>query len=513
MLLAKDLTELQLWNISAIERIASAFSFISVVFIITSFLMLPEFQKPITRLIFYASAGNFFMCVATMISRAPIHSTEIIHPNLCRTQAFLIQMFMPADALWALAMGVNLFSAFYFQVTELQRYRLEMCYIAFCYGAPCIVASVLLLVATEERGPIYGNATLWCWITSDWDDYRMYLFYGPIWIICILIILILIRLCYTMVMNRLNLSAQTHWTDPTVAQNTGGGTGTKTKRFSSRSKPASPIPLQDMSSRGNTTQDQTPGFFTQALQKHISGCGSGDLPDLPAHLPGTYPAEPKQKYRIATIFGAAYINAKRLFFRQPPRASQHRNTASADAALKLIATVALFFFFIMLITWIPSSANRLYSVVYPGHVSLPLLYLAAGVLPLQGFWNCVIYCYITRKACKDLFMNLRQHRRWSADSLRSAFAEQPGNHRTTSGGIITSIPSRTPSRTRTPSRPISHPAGFHASGSGARYNARPFEDEDGSVTSFEWNNTEASCPNWSRRPNQGSRHMLDLDNV
>lgn len=56
----------------------------------------------------------------------------------------------------------------------------------------------------------------------------------------------------------------------------------------------------------------------------------------------------------------------------------------------------------MLVTWIPSSANRLYSLAADGQISLPLEYMSAFVLPLQGFWNALIYCTTSWKACKML---------------------------------------------------------------------------------------------------------------
>lgn len=66
---------------------------------------------------------------------------------------------------------------------------------------------------------------------------------------------------------------------------------------------------------------------------------------------------------------------------------------------------ALLFFTALLITWIPSTANRVYSVVNTGQVSLGLEYASAFVLPLQGFWNGLIYIFTTRRACKKLIDN------------------------------------------------------------------------------------------------------------
>ena len=81
--------------------------------------------------------------------------------------------------------------------------------------------------------------------------------------------------------------------------------------------------------------------------------------------------------------------------------------------------VAVLFFLAMMITWIPSSANRVYSVVHPGQVSLPLQFASAFVLPLQGFWNALIYTTTSLPACKQLWRQIREGRRISGSGFRS----------------------------------------------------------------------------------------------
>ena len=45
----------------------------------------------------------------------------------------------------------------------------------------------------------------------------------------------------------------------------------------------------------------------------------------------------------------------------------------------------------VLVTWTPSSINRVYTLVYPSRNSYGLNIASAAVLPLQGVWNAVIY--------------------------------------------------------------------------------------------------------------------------
>lgn len=92
-------------------------------------------------------------------------------------------------------------------------------------------------------------------------------------------------------------------------------------------------------------------------------------------------------------------------------------TIEANRAAWGYTKVAVLFFSAMLITWIPSSANRLYGVAHPGQISIPLTYAAAFVLPLQGFWNCLIYMITSLNACKEL-LGWMGMKRFSDGTLR-----------------------------------------------------------------------------------------------
>lgn len=94
----------------------------------------------------------------------------------------------------------------------------------------------------------------------------------------------------------------------------------------------------------------------------------------------------------ASMYGASTSHPK----------SRRKAAIDANNAAWSYTKVAMLFFTAMLVTWIPSSANRLYSLAAGGEISLPLEYMSALVLPLQGFWNALIYCTTSWKACKML---------------------------------------------------------------------------------------------------------------
>lgn len=59
------------------------------------------------------------------------------------------------------------------------------------------------------------------------------------------------------------------------------------------------------------------------------------------------------------------------------------------------------FGFAVLITWIPSSINRLYSLTHHDRISFSLSVASGCVLPLQGFWNTLIYFTTSWKIVRE----------------------------------------------------------------------------------------------------------------
>jgi hypothetical protein len=113
----------------------------------------------------------------------------------------------------------------------------------------------------------------------------------------------------------------------------------------------------------------------------------------------------------------------------PP--ARQRAVFEANSAMVSYTKVAGLFFIAMMITWIPSSANRLYSVVNPEQVSVALECLAAFVLPLQGFWNALIYATTSLPACRSLWKQVREKKRLSGSgirNLRRGFPETAESH-------------------------------------------------------------------------------------
>lgn len=76
-------------------------------------------------------------------------------------------------------------------------------------------------------------------------------------------------------------------------------------------------------------------------------------------------------------------------------------TTSPEAlAVRAYCKYAVLFFLALLITWVPSSANRVYALSMSNQYHFGLTYASSFVLPLQGFWNMVIYITVSWRVFK-----------------------------------------------------------------------------------------------------------------
>jgi len=100
-----------------------------------------------------------------------------------KTMANTSYRFMCADALWTLAMACNVYLTFYYKFDAEKLRTMEKWYFLGCYGVPFIPALVYIFIDTNGHR-MYGNATLWCWVSGSYDYMRIATFYGPVWFVC-----------------------------------------------------------------------------------------------------------------------------------------------------------------------------------------------------------------------------------------------------------------------------------------------------------------------------------------
>lgn len=161
------------------ERVNSCVSILGIVFVVLTYLFAPGFNKPINRLIFFATWGNLGSNIAALISEAGPTAGQL--SPLCQFQAFLVQMFLGVDCYWACCMALNVYLVFFRGYTVEQLRSLDNAYLLVCYGLSFIPALIFIFLSTKDRGHIYGPAIIWCWITEEWDFMRIAFLYGIVW--------------------------------------------------------------------------------------------------------------------------------------------------------------------------------------------------------------------------------------------------------------------------------------------------------------------------------------------
>ncbi|KAL1836099.1 hypothetical protein VTJ49DRAFT_5571 [Mycothermus thermophilus] len=450
---------------SILERACSVLSMVGSMFVITTFSCSKLFHKPINRLVFYATIGNLMANVGTLMSTSFTHDPT--SPG-CQIQAFLLQMFMPADALWMLSMAINVHLTFYFSFDARRLRKMEVPYLLCCYGIPFIVSLTLVFIETPGRGRIYGSAKLWCWITPKWNYLRVALFYGPVWIIIFITFAIYIRAGREIYNKHKSLKEFRFSTSSFEPEHPPGGvndpfSSVKTTEVHISSEMADrDRPMDMISPEGSSTtsggsiehqQSQTTGplqkpppaaysvTISSNRHQHSHRASHEDVatntpntnrPNQAPHPPNTaltltpttttgsitlHPIPTNHTISTSRRNNSTTTGHQTLTSpTSPPSCTQtsagsstfrRRSVYQASKATWSYTKCALLFFTALCVTWIPSSASRVYSLAHGGNPSLPLQYVAAFVLPLQGFWNAIIYVTTSWGACRMLWADLR----------------------------------------------------------------------------------------------------------
>ncbi|KAI5462775.1 hypothetical protein BGZ63DRAFT_412544 [Mariannaea sp. PMI_226] len=357
--------------LSIIERVCSCFSLLGSIFIISTFCCSKAFHKPINRLVFYASIGNFTVNIFTLIA-----TTYIDRPASagCQIQAFMIEWLLGADPLWTLAMATNVYLRIYHKYDTTALKKFEIIYILICYGIPFIPSFIFLFVTGHNGVKMYGNAILWCWLSQKWRLLRILIIYGPVWIFILITFFIYGRIGCDLIHNHRQVRNLSR-------------TDIETSTSTSTRVDTGAIRASDSRTNG------PPKLPTKPIPQEHRGSGSGS---------GTSQASCPDN----SVSAAANDSNNR-----------NRTTTPALSRAELqYAKCALLFFTAMLVTWLPSTANRVYLLIHPDSEAPALEYMSAAVLPLQGFWNAMIYMVTSWAACRVVFGQI-MHIGRSADML------------------------------------------------------------------------------------------------
>lgn len=376
---------------------------------------------------------------------------------------------MPADAFWTLAMAVNVYLTFYHKFDAERLRRMEPIYLVCCYGIPFVPAFTYIFIQTKERGRFYGNATLWCWVTSKWDIWRIATFYGPVWLVICTTFFIYLRAGGQIYRKHKQLrqfsNTQTqHEPEPAhgMSPTADGGFGnTKTTEVFVTSEvianPGNAIDMAPLGRRGSgaaghggavaVVGGRVAAVSNAAYSVTISSNARRDSSGYDGVLP-TQPDSAHHHHMAAPITPSMPPPPTSAGLR-PAATTARRAAMQRDNAAWSYTKCAILFFTALLVTWIPSSANRVYSVIYTNQVESNLEFMSAFVLPLQGFWNAIIYIVTSWKATKAIFVRERsrdsshhgythgRHLQHQNSSAGAHGGKGPGHHASTPSSAAT----------------------------------------------------------------------------
>ncbi|KAK8191160.1 uncharacterized protein BKA78DRAFT_313546 [Phyllosticta capitalensis] len=424
----------QVYGIEVAERVGSSISLVSTLIIFVTFWAFPIFRKPINRLIVYASVGNILTNIATIMSIGPITADHGATAQ-CRFQGFLIQMFMPADAFWTFCMALNVYLTFFKNSTSRDLRKYEKYYILACYGIPFIPAILYIILDVTMDTGIYGPAVLWCWVSSSHEWMRIAFFYAPVWLVILANFFIYAKTGGRIWRERRALQAFENSSDPgSVIENpfttmTSNGV-TRITEIQVTSEAIEESADSDRSGAGSRTSfasnrdtgdaaisDPTPEQTltrTPTTRSWRERWAANPTAPVNGQSDPASTSVPKTPWVTETEHTAS-ISAGRPMPQDLDVEGQRPTTGRKPSLARLqpnrnalgYAVVSIWMFLAILLVWLPSSANRVYSLTHPNQTNFGLNLIAAIVLPMQGFCNLTIYIATSWNQCKAAFVQVR----------------------------------------------------------------------------------------------------------
>ncbi|POR35837.1 Cyclic AMP receptor-like protein A [Tolypocladium paradoxum] len=410
-----------------IERTGAGLSMVAIFLTVLTFVVFKKLRTTPNLFLVFASIADAGASTASMMGYDGLRMGQ--NSSLCQAQAFIFEWC--SDPWWSFAMAVNVFLVFFYNANPASFRKYLWVYCLVCFGGPMIPAIALISIRGDPRGPVYGDAAvsasikprpnrqltvrqLWCWIGPNWSLVRLYAYYIPIWVCILLSIVIYFAVGYHVFHHRNQLlNMGLHEKDPRKPSRSGSDGGDSAEE-ARQSRTLSVMGVVRTNTIWQSLTRRYNGYGTVVTEVKVT---SG-LPDLEHH---DLPATPTQAYTTSGIASSSSWAARlhgggldlgdgrQKFETICSSDHQHKPRATLLGKLRSVASTAslklkrldpvkmaylrtsFIFAFAVLITWIPSSINRLYSLTNEGRISFQLSVASGCVLPLQGVWNAIIY--------------------------------------------------------------------------------------------------------------------------
>ncbi|KAK8138524.1 g-protein coupled receptor [Apiospora sp. TS-2023a] len=393
----------QVNTIVVFERVGASLSITGVLLILIAFAAFKRLRTVPNTFIIFASFANLGASVACLIGYSGIEAGP--DSALCQTQAFMFEMFMQSDPWWSFAMAVNVYMVFFFAANPNSFLGYWWAYFCICYGIPFIPAVWLLVARGEDRTQVYGDATLWCWIDKDWSNLRIYTYYLPIWVCILLSTCNYIAVGYYVFKQRnqlRNLSLSNPAGDVPAPRDSG-----EKKLFSNAAIMGS-IATTEVTQ--TTVQRTNPNNSGQSRSQTAINWFDGPVEEQDTARLNLTPEQSTSQnpYHTVTRITADPVPKKSAWAHLRKAYTRWCSKFNNMDPVKLAYLRTSFVFAIsVLVTWTPSSINRVHDLVNPYEVSFGINLAAGIVLPLQGVWNSVIFFSTSLTALKEEIRNLR----------------------------------------------------------------------------------------------------------
>ncbi|KAH8736597.1 hypothetical protein BGZ61DRAFT_490213 [Ilyonectria robusta] len=372
----------QTQTLALLERLGGCISLVSVLLIFIAYGLVPRVRNPRNTFIVFASIANLGASIACIIARDGLERGE--DSALCRTQSFMLHMFMQSDAWWSLGMSFNTFLVIVFRTNPNSFHMWPYCLV--CFGGPFSIALTLLFISDPTRGPVYGKTYVWCWIRDDWANIRIFTSYIFV-SVCILGSAALnIIVGYRIFHSRNQIR---HFPHSQIQDTSSNGQAHKAKPPSSREDSAHPIIVTEV-------------FVTHAPASPIV------KPNMtPTHstfrISGSPPQEVPNIYSSTQVFAKAGNPAEKMSqIRRIMRAAKKFvfKFHIQDPVKRAYLRTTFLFTLSVLVSWTPATINRIRSSQGPDPPSSYQVAMVA-VMPLQGLWNAVIFFMTSHRVLRD----------------------------------------------------------------------------------------------------------------
>ncbi|KAI1491819.1 hypothetical protein F5X96DRAFT_668300 [Biscogniauxia mediterranea] len=446
----------QLNVIILFERFGAALSVTGVLLIFVAFAVFKRLRTVPNTFIVFASFANLGASIACLIGYSGVLAGSTSH--VCQAQAFMFELFMQSDPWWSFAMAVNVYMVFFFSANPKSFLRYWWAYFCVCYGIPLIPALWLLVVRGSDGQNVYGNATIWCWIDGDWSDLRIYTYYLPIWVCIILSTCIYIAVGYH-VFQRRNRLRNLSLSNPDRHQNTARDSGEKnlftnaavmgtvnrevvqvttvnsTVEHHAKLDPASPSSPSGRSATNvnwfdGPLEELSPIGSSSTARPTTSGGSATITPTMQYHHHHHHHSHPRPYQTTVTRITAdppapaprrpfpwCLVPRVRLF------GGMRAKLNHMDPVKLAYLRTSFVFAISVLVTWTPSSINRVHDLVATaGEASFGLNLASSVVLPLQGVWNAVIFFSTSWRTLREEARARRDRRRGLPRGQRTADA-------------------------------------------------------------------------------------------